>query len=155
MGGAKKPDWPQTPGGTTDWEVVFEDSQSGLIPMILQAKTAHALRESTLVVIRQLYTRKDDPPEVERFTRELDGLIPDDTPSTSLPKVSEGVTAILRQIKTERIRKAEEFERSKGTVLEGRKEKEDRRERSKRSKPANAGTRDKNGQKKAKRGKRR
>ena len=103
--------WPKTKAGTIDWEVVFENAETGLIPLISGAGSASTLRDSALAVVKLLYTRKDDPPEIERFTAELQGLIPDDTPEHLLPSLVEGVTAILRQIKDERIRKAEEYVR--------------------------------------------
>ncbi len=104
-----KKTWPKTEAGTIDWEVVFENPETGLIPLISGAKSAGALRDSALAVIKLLYTQKDDPPEIKRFTVELQSLIPDDTPEHFLPRLVEGVTAILRQIKDERIRKTEEF----------------------------------------------
>ncbi len=111
-----KKTWPKTAAGTIDWEVVFEDPETGLIPLISGAKSAGALRDSALAVIKLLYTKKDDPPEIERFTAELQSLIPDDTPEHFLPRLVEGVTAILRQIKDERIRKAEEYINPEGVI---------------------------------------
>lgn len=108
--------WPKMPGGTIDWEKVFEDGESGLIPLIMQAQSASALRESTIVVITQLYTRKDDPPEVERFVGQLTAMIPDAVPAQHLPRIAEAVVGILRQIKADRIRKALEFEAAKAAA---------------------------------------
>ena len=116
-----KKTWPKTEAGAIDWEVVFENPETGLIPLISGAKSAGALRDSALAVITLLYTHKDDPPEIERFTVELHGLIPDDTPERLLPRLVEGVTAILRQIKDERIRKAEEYAGQKGVIEAGKK----------------------------------
>ncbi|MCH7832342.1 MAG: hypothetical protein IIC55_05665 [Proteobacteria bacterium] len=116
-----KKTWPKTEAGTIDWEVVFENPETGLIPLISGAKSAGALRDSALAVIKLLYTHKDDPPEIERFTVELQSLIPDDTPEHFLPRLVEGVTAILRQIKDERIRKAEEYAGQKGVIEAGKK----------------------------------
>ena len=111
-----KETWPKTEAGTIDWEVVFENPETGLIPLISGAKSAGALRDSALAVIKLLYTHKDDPPEIERFTVELQSLIPDDTPEYFLPRLVEGVTAILRQIKDERIRKTEEYIDQEGLI---------------------------------------
>ena len=116
-----KKTWPKTEAGTIDWEVVFENPETGLIPLISGAKSAGALRDSALAVIKLLYTHKDDPPEVERFTVELQSLIPDDTPEHFLPRLVEGVTAILRQIKDERIRKTEEYVHQKELIKGGKK----------------------------------
>lgn len=113
--------WPKTKGGTIDWEVVFENAETGLIPLISGAGSVRALRDSAVVVVKLLYARQDDPPEVERFTAELLSLIPNDTPERFLPRLVEGVTAILRQIKEERILKAEEFTHHKDSIKGGEK----------------------------------
>ncbi len=102
--------------GTIDWEVMFENAETGLIPLISGAGSARALRDSALAVVKLLYTRKDDSPELERLTAELQGLIPNDTPENALPRIVEGVTAILRQIKDDRIHKAEELARHKELI---------------------------------------
>lgn len=101
-----KPAWPKLPDGSTDWETVFEDPVSGLIPVIAQAKTAPALRQCTVLVIEQLHTRKNDPEIVARFVTRLDEMVPDTIPADLLPKITDGITGILRQIKDERIAKA-------------------------------------------------
>ena len=103
---ADNPAWPKNSDGTTNWETVFEDSESGLIPLIMQAHSATTLRECTVVVIKQLHTRKNDPSEVERFIGELSRLVPDSTPKEALPRVAEGIIAILRRIKDDRIARA-------------------------------------------------
>lgn len=115
---ADKSSWEKTPGGTTDWETVFEVPPTGLIPLITQAQSPSALRECTIVVIKKIYTRKNDPAEVERFISELTIMIPDDLTESDLPRITEAVSAILRRIKDDRIRKAAEFERSKALAPE-------------------------------------
>jgi len=107
----QKSTWPKKPSGVVDWEAVFEHPERGLISLISDAHSIHTLRESTIFVIRHLYARKDDPAEVERFIGELNVLLPDDAPEEALPKIMETVVAILRQIKNERIHKAEEYVR--------------------------------------------
>ena len=113
MAASDKSSWPKTPGGTTDWEKVFEDPQIGFIPLIAKAPTAKALRESAIVVIKQLFTRKDDPPEVEHFVGEITKMVPDNFPEDKLPLVVQAVSDILRQVKEERKRKAAEYEAEK------------------------------------------
>lgn len=119
---SKRRTWPKTPGGTVDWDKVFEDGEDGLIPLITSAKSAQALRESTILVIKMLYARKDDPPEVERFVAEVTSLIPDHLPESALPKIVEAVTGILRTIKDERVRKAAEYEKQKAAEKEAEKQ---------------------------------
>lgn len=110
---SKKSSWPKTPGGTIDWEEVFEAPDTGLIALIHQAPSVTTLRTGTIAIIEQLFTRKDDPPEVARFTAELNKMLPDDLPAEALPRIVETVTAILRRIKDERVRKAAEYEKAK------------------------------------------
>lgn len=98
-------DWPEASDGSVDWETVFEDSSVGLLPLIAEARTPRALRESAILVIKKLYSRDDDPAEVERFIRELSELVPDDLPVNNLSDISDVVTGLLRQIKRYRIRK--------------------------------------------------
>ena len=113
-----KSSWQKMQGGTTDWEAVFEIPPSGLIPLIAQAQSPVALRECTIIVIKKIYTRKNDPAEVERFVSELTMMIPDDMAESGLPRIAETVTAILRQIKNDRVHKAAEFEKNKKPAAE-------------------------------------
>ncbi|MDD9876018.1 MAG: hypothetical protein OXR84_01105, partial [Magnetovibrio sp.] len=101
-----KPAWPTLADGSTDWEAVFEDPQSGLIPLITQAQTAPALRECAIVVVRQLHTRKKDPDVVAGFVAQLEEMVPDNLPAGALPKVAGAIAGVLRQIKEDRIRRA-------------------------------------------------
>ena len=101
--------WPKTADGVTDWEEVFEDPAAGLIPLISEARTPSALRESAIVVIKTLYARTDDPAEIERFTSELTRIIADDTAEESLPRIAAAVIGILRHVKEDRKQKAAEF----------------------------------------------
>ncbi len=110
--------WPETPGGTTDWELVFEAPETGLIPLVLQAKSARALREATVIVIRQLHTRKDDQPEAERFVAEVSAMIPDEAPDRDLSRIAAAATEILRGIKESHKAKASEYERDAETEKE-------------------------------------
>ena len=94
---------PAAPEGTTDWESVFE---TGFIPLIAQAHSPGALKECATLVIRKLFPRQDDHDEVEHFTSELAGIIPDGAPDDDLEAMRAGITALLREIKDERIRLA-------------------------------------------------
>jgi len=104
----KKPAFPQTPDGVTDWEQVFE-GPNGLIELISQVRTAAALRECTLVVIGQLFTRKQDQLEVARLTHQLDNLIAGGDTSQDISALSKTVASLLRHIKDERIQKAQDY----------------------------------------------
>lgn len=98
-----KPAWPQTPDGTTDWEVVFEDPETGFIQLVAQSPSADILRQTTTVVIDKLFTRRGDEVEVERLKNQLESILsqPDDITAKQT-----GVSGLLRQIKDTRIEKA-------------------------------------------------
>lgn len=108
-----RPTWPQLPSGSIDWDRVFDDPAVGLIVLIRSARTARALRDSTIVVIKMLYTRDDDPPEVERLTAEITRMISDDASEAVLAKAGEAVTAVLGQIKNHRKQQVVEYEAKK------------------------------------------
>jgi|GEM_PF-801509 len=95
--------WPKTPDGTTDWEVVFEDPQTGFIQLIAQSPSAETLRLTTTVVIDTLFTRRGDEHEVARLKNQLESILnsPDDIATQQA-----GVSGLLRQIKDARIEKA-------------------------------------------------
>lgn len=95
--------WPKTPDGTTDWEVVFEDPQTGFIQLIAQSPSAETLRLTTTVVIDTLFTRRGDETEVARLKNQLESILnePD-----GIAKQQAGVSGLLRQIKDARIEKA-------------------------------------------------
>lgn len=114
-----KPSWPKTPGGTTDWEAVFEAPESGLIALISSAPSATVLRKATLVIVEKLYVRDDDPAEIERFTAEINAMIPDDLPAEHLPPIADAVAGIMRQIKTGRIAGAAAYEAEKAAEAQG------------------------------------
>lgn len=95
--------WPKTPDGTTDWEVVFEDPQTGFIQLIAQSPSAETLRLTTTVVIDTLFTRRGDEHEVTRLKNQLESIL--NTPDDIAAKQA-GVSGLLRQIKDARIEKA-------------------------------------------------
>ena len=113
MGTKKKPAFPQTKDGVTDWEQVFESPEDGLIALIGSASSVEGLRQCTLLVIRKLFTRDNDQLEVARLTRQLDALIIQQGDLAPIEQLSQAVIGLLRQIKDERIRFAREYLASK------------------------------------------
>ncbi|HEY9080073.1 hypothetical protein [Magnetovibrio sp.] len=95
--------WPKTPDGTTDWEVVFEDPQSGFVQLIAQSPSAETLRLTTTVVIDKLFTRRGDETEVTRLKNQLESILAEPVDIAAKQK---GVSGLLRQIKDARIEKA-------------------------------------------------
>ncbi|MEG3619085.1 hypothetical protein V5T82_11515 [Magnetovibrio sp. PR-2] len=116
---AGKADWPQTPDGTTDWEFVFEDAETGFIQLVMQSPNTDVLRQTTTVVIEKLFTRRLDEDEVARLKTQLAIILSE---SPELPVQQQGVTALLRGIKDTRIEKARIFvERKKaGATIDRR-----------------------------------
>lgn len=71
------------------------------------------MRECAIAVITRIYSRQDDPSEVEHFVGQLTVLVPDQVPPKDLSRIANAVADILRQIKADRIRKSLEFEAAK------------------------------------------
>lgn len=117
----KKPTFPQTPEGVTDWEKVFEDPNQGLITVIRSAQSADGLRNCMMIVIRQLFTRDDDDLQVAQLTRQLDELLAQS--DGALP--TDAAITMLRQIKEQRQELARAFLAAKGK----KKRKKNRRSR--------------------------
>ena len=106
MSDVKKPDWPQTPDGTIDWETVFEDPTTGIIPVLSQAPNKKILHKISVTVVKQLFARKDDAVQVERFLKELDAFLGETDGSEDLPVMRDSILNLLRRIKDGRVTKA-------------------------------------------------
>jgi hypothetical protein len=106
---APKSDWPKTPGGTVDWEAVFEDPETGLLAQFQRVVTPQAMRDSAIQTIKLLFARKGDEAEAERLTNELTEIINDDLTSERIELVRYAIVATFRQIKEFRQKKAAEF----------------------------------------------
>lgn len=109
----KKPLWPQTPEGTTDWDVVFEDPSNGLIATVSKSPNPEILKQTTTLVIKKLFTRDDDETEVTRFCRELDQIISRVEKDDQLSATIDAVAGLLRIIKEERKEKVRQYLQNK------------------------------------------
>lgn len=98
-----KASWPTTPDGNIGWEMVFEATETGLIPRVLRSKTPLALRKNTIAVVTKLYASGSTPDYVSDFTAELNSVLPDDLGNDEMIRVSETISTLLRRIKAERI----------------------------------------------------
>lgn len=101
-----------------NWEEIFESTQSGVIPLVRQAKTIEGLRQCTLLVIQNLFTRDDDAPIRNTYEQSLDDILPSSGPDT--PTMDQGVSRIvqlLREIKMYRQTKHEENERNRAAGI--------------------------------------
>jgi len=103
--------WPKNANGTTNWDVVFDDPNNGLIPLIKQANTAETLRAVAGLVIEQLFTRRQDDAYRTAYGGVLDTLIPLDgiEEGKSFQGVKAEVAALMATIRDERKRKAAEY----------------------------------------------
>lgn len=98
---------PLAPDGTTDWEAVFEDQETGLIPLIGQAQSTEALRACTIVALGKLLVRKNDHAAMERLTREVDRIIAEGGEGAAgLDESKDAITALLRWIKESKKKQA-------------------------------------------------
>jgi hypothetical protein len=109
MAKAKKPAFPQTKDGVTDWERVFENPDDGLIPLISSAPSIEILHQCATLVIHKLFTRDNDKLEVARLTRQLDALINKGRGGEDIGALTQSIIDLLRQIKSDRIRFAREY----------------------------------------------
>lgn len=107
--------WPKTVDGTTDWEAVFEASETGLVAMISQANSPESLSRSATVVIENLFTRKSDKPEVAHYMALLHGAIDEGRESGDFEVTRTKVVHVLRRIKRDRIMKALRYVEQKRT----------------------------------------
>ena len=97
---------PLAPDGTSDWEAVFEDGETGLIPLIGQAQSTETLKACTIVALGKLLVRKNDEAAMERLTRELDRIIAEGGEGAEgLDASKDAITALLRRIKENRKQK--------------------------------------------------
>jgi len=88
------------------WDAVFENPETGFIPLIMQSKSAEALKQTALLVIRKLHTRKNDEPNIEKYSAALDAIFLDIIRRDDLNLLQAAVKKLLRDIKKERIQKA-------------------------------------------------
>lgn len=104
-----KSDWPSTPDGTTDWEVLFEDLETGLIPLVTATKTPEELKQLANSIIRAVFKRKRDMSIITKVSTFLDTLVPEDADPRRFPTMQAGVKQMMRKVKDDRIKKAAEF----------------------------------------------
>lgn len=105
-------EWPKTEFGTVNWEVVFENPNSGLIPAVQAAFSPLDLKQTTTHIVQQLFPRGADRGENSRFLAELDLLIPNDVALDALPVLQAAVIEILRGVKDTRVERARAYERA-------------------------------------------
>jgi hypothetical protein len=100
-----------------DWEAVFEADGHGLIALIGEAKSFHALKDCMAVIVEQLFSRDGDEAFRNSYMADLDAVFPEDLDSRddaaeTLRKLIAVMTLTLRKIKTYRSKKAEQYRQS-------------------------------------------
>jgi len=122
--------WPKLPNGTVDWELVFEDPDTGLIRLIEAARQSKTLIDCTAMIIQTLFTRDSDEDVRSQYTKKLAIVA-----TSSVDNVSGMAThtsAILRSIKNDRIKRAAEWAAHNQEREATRKQEELHKERQKR-----------------------
>lgn len=102
-------DWPKTLTDGTDWEAVFEDSNTGLIPLVSSASTHAKLRAVTTLLVEQLFLRDGDAKYRADYLASLDRIFGSVAASDSdrpAGDVLAPVIEFMRSIKRERIARA-------------------------------------------------
>ncbi len=100
---------PKKPDGTTDWDVVFDDPERGLIALIDRVRTTEALQDCGLIIIKRLFTRKNDQLDVARFNNELNEIISSAGTERELTEIKQKVILMLQRIKAIRVGKAKVY----------------------------------------------
>lgn len=102
------------PFGVTDWEAFFEADPGGVIPLVMQVRSRDALMRCAVVVVENLFTRKDDDERRHAFLRIIGETIgaPSSDPE-AWDAVRQRVILVFRHIKDERKAKAEAFVKAK------------------------------------------
>ncbi len=107
---------PKKPDGTTDWDFVFDDPDSGLIALINRVQTTDALQKCGNLIIKTLFKRKNDELDVARFTKELNDIISYAGAIGDIEAIKAEVVVMLQTIKAIRVAKARVYleEKEKG-----------------------------------------
>ena len=91
-----------------DWEVFFEDGETGLIALIKKAKSINGVKKCVDLVIDMLHMRKNDASHKKAMKARLNDLITAAQADSSLDpkKTKESIVILLREIKEDRIKRA-------------------------------------------------
>ncbi|MCD6073902.1 MAG: hypothetical protein K0Q70_785, partial [Rhodospirillales bacterium] len=102
-------DWPKTPSGVTDWELAFEDPNSGLIALVSTAATPAKLRAVTELLVEQLFLRDTDTASRADYRAQLAQIFDPERPQNPILPIDELIPRVadfLRSIKRARIARA-------------------------------------------------
>jgi len=125
----EKSAWPKSVDGTTDWQLLFEEEETGLIALTGACTTPEQLKQQAEAIIQAIFTRKQDASIVAKVKGYLDKLIPENADPERLPVMLGDVAQMLRKVKDDRIKKAAAFveKKARQAVRKKRKKKPNRR----------------------------
>lgn len=110
----QKSDWPRGEFGVIDWETVFESPTDGLIPLIETADREHKVVACTRTVIESLFALESDESLRERFLEDITAISDTDGSGSEGPgKQALAAMDLLRQVKLDRVERAEAYIRKK------------------------------------------
>jgi len=105
----------QNPDGTTNWAVLFEDPEQGILVAVDATTSVKQLRAVMANVAQLLFKRKRDAEPRAEFIAKIEGML-EAAESDGFEAVRERIVASLRAEKTFRIEKAEQHARNKRTT---------------------------------------
>jgi hypothetical protein len=117
----KKSEWPSTSDGTTDWQVLFDDPETGLQAVVSSCQTPAQLKQQTEAIIRAIFTRHRDLSILGKLTAFLEKLIPEDASEERLPVMQASIRQLLGRIKENRMERAAAYVRKKNKKPKGKK----------------------------------
>jgi len=118
--------WPTTVDGTTDWEQLFENEETGLIAKLDACSSPDQLKAQSEAIVRAIFVRKRDQPIIAKVMAYLDNLIPQDADQGRFPVMQAGVQQLFRKVKDDRTKKAAAYVEKKA-LRKKRKKKPNRR----------------------------
>lgn len=99
--------WPTFEDGTVDWVMVFEDTETGLVPLIDRADTRTKLASCVHVVVQSLFAREADAGVREAYIATLDKMIDaGEDGDDGLITLKYEIRTLLRTIKSDRVDRA-------------------------------------------------
>ena len=98
--------WPRQDNGTVDWALVFEDTDTGLIPYLKSAKSLVAVGQCAHVIVQSLFIREGDTAYRMSFNAAIDEVIHS---AKSEEQARERLLRLADEIKANRILYAADF----------------------------------------------
>jgi len=114
--------WPRLNDGSIDWMTVFQQPPSGFIPYLDKAATSEQLRDCYKVIIRSLFTRKDDEEYRKTYYDIMEQLFEGKKDGSQLMAQKTKLRLVMNRMMNDRIRKAREYAEKQKKISQGMKE---------------------------------